>query len=72
VRTIRDNEHAVLTVSAPTRGLGDSTPVCLSLPRVVAARGIEATLQPQLSSDEAAALDASARILREAAAALRL
>jgi len=72
VQAIRDNEHAVLTVSAPTMGFGDSTPVCLSLPRVVTARGIEATLQPLLSGEEATALDASAGILRGAAATLRL
>jgi L-lactate dehydrogenase len=72
VRAIRDDEHAVLTVSAPVSGLGGPGPVCLSLPRMVAARGIEATLQPALSAEEAAALDASARVIRDAAGSLRL
>lgn len=72
VRAIRDDEHAILTVSAPASELGGSGPVCLSLPRIVAARGIEATLQPALSAEEAAALDASARAIRDAAGSLRL
>jgi L-lactate dehydrogenase len=72
VRAIRDDEHAVLTVSAPASGLGGSDPVCLSLPRMVASQGIEATLLPDLSAEEATALDASARIIRDATGSLRL
>jgi L-lactate dehydrogenase len=70
VRAVRDDEHAVLTVSAPTSVAGDPRPVCFSLPRVVAARGIETTLEPALSDDEAAALAGSTRIIRDAAEAL--
>ncbi|GIW18727.1 MAG: L-lactate dehydrogenase [Tepidiforma sp.] len=70
LRAIRDDERAVLTVSAvgqPGSQFGD---VALSLPRVVGARGIEAELLPPLADAEAAALERSAGILREALASL--
>jgi L-lactate dehydrogenase len=70
LRAIRDDERAVLTVSAvgqPGTPYGD---VALSLPRVVGAGGIEAELLPPLADDEAAALERSAGILREALASL--
>jgi L-lactate dehydrogenase len=66
VRAIRDDEKAVLTLSAPGDGNGPTGHACLSLPRVLGSRGIEATLQPSLSADEAEALKRSAQILREA------
>ena len=58
---ILGDRRAVLTVSAPTADYG----VCLSLPRIVGGRGVEATLAPSLTPDEQAALDASAGVLRE-------
>jgi L-lactate dehydrogenase len=43
----------------------------LSLPRVLKAKGIEATIQPILSNEEEKALKRSADLLREAAAELK-
>jgi L-lactate dehydrogenase len=67
-RAIEDDEGAVLTLSN-VEGFGG---VSLSLPRVLKAKGIEATIQPMLSNEEAQALKRSAEILKEAAAELNL
>lgn len=72
VQAIRSDEHALLSVSAPTAGIPGIEGVTLSLPRVVGARGIVATLTPTLNDDERAALIASATILKEAATGLAL
>jgi L-lactate dehydrogenase len=66
-KAIRDDEGAVLTLSN-IEGLSN---VSLSLPRVLTAKGIEATIQPTLSSEEEKALDRSAELLRQAAAELK-
>jgi L-lactate dehydrogenase len=66
VRAVRDDESALLTVSAPSPELGAGAP-CLSLPRIVGARGVERTLFPTLSAGEREALMASARVLAAAA-----
>lgn len=68
VRAVRDNERALLTVTAPSPELEGSS--CLSLPRVVGSAGVERTLLPALAPEERAALDRSAAILRAAVAAL--
>jgi L-lactate dehydrogenase len=65
---IGDDEGAVLSLSN-VAGFGG---VSLSLPRVLKANGIEATIQPLLSEDEADALQKSADILKAAAAELKL
>ncbi len=70
VQAIRDDEKAVLTLSAPGDRKCLTGEVCLSLPRILGSRGIEATLQPSLSPDEQAALKRSAEILREATRAI--
>jgi len=69
VHAIRDDQRAVLTVSTLTdvAGIADVT---LSLPRVVGAGGVTATLLPDLTAEETAALHRSAQVLREAAAGL--
>lgn len=72
VQAIRSDEHALLSVSAPTAGIQGIEGVTLSLPRVVGARGIVATLTPTLNDDERDALIASATILKEAATGLAL
>ena len=59
----------VLTLSARTRDLPKFATVCFSLPRVLGAGGIATTLQPWLDAQEHAALERSAGILREVAAA---
>jgi len=67
-RAIGDDEGAVLTLSN-VEGFGG---VSLSLPRVLKAKGIEATIRPMLSNEEAQALKRSAEILKEAAVELNL
>jgi len=67
-RAITDDEGAVLTLS----NMEGCNGVSLSLPRVLKATGIETTIQPILSNQEAEALKRSAEILREAAAELNI
>ncbi|MBB6014800.1 L-lactate dehydrogenase [Deinococcus radiopugnans] len=62
------DRRAVLTVSAPTPEYG----VSLSLPRVVGAGGIEASVMPRLTDEEKAALERSAAALRASVARLGL
>ena len=66
-KAIRDDEGAVLTLS----NIEGINGVSLSLPRVLKAKGIEATIQPMLSNEEEKALNRSADILRDAAAELK-
>ncbi len=66
VSAIRDDEKAVLTLSTPGDGEEPTGDVCLSLPCVLGARGVEAVLRPPLTAEEEAALRRSAEILREA------
>jgi L-lactate dehydrogenase len=70
VRAIRHDEKAVLTLTAPGHAKCITGEVCLSLPRVLGAGGVEATLEPSLTADEEAALKRSAQILREATEAV--
>jgi L-lactate dehydrogenase len=72
VRAIRDNEDALLTVSAPSPELGRAGPVCLSLPRIIGAGGIRQTLFPALSGQEQKELERSTEILRQSARELGL
>jgi L-lactate dehydrogenase len=67
IKAIRDDERAVFTVSACTVGVDEFNGLSLSLPRVVGAEGIMATLRPALSPVEQKALTESARVLRTAA-----
>ena len=64
---IRDNEQAVLTVSASTAGVKDLPEATLSLPRIIGRERISATLRPVLSHNEQKALGKSAEILLDAA-----
>lgn len=67
VNAIRTNERAVLTVSACLPDAGEFAGLSLSLPRIVGAEGVVATLRPDLSDAEREGLRRSAEILREAA-----
>lgn len=69
---VRDDERAVLTISSSMGGTPGLEKVSLSLPRVVGAAGILATLLPVLSREEETAVRKSAAILREAGAGLHL
>ena len=66
-RAIRDNERAVLTVSVLTPEVEGVKEVSLSIPRVVGAAGVMATLPQALSDEEHSALRRSAQILKDAA-----
>jgi L-lactate dehydrogenase len=72
IHAIRHDEKAVLTLTAPGNAKCVTGDVCLSLPHVLGAGGVEATLEPSLAPDETAALKRSAQILREATEAVRL
>ena len=62
-RAIGGDEQAVLSVSVPGEVLGVQD-VALSLPRVVGAAGVTATLWPELDAAETEGLRASAELLK--------
>ena len=66
---IRD-ERAVVPVSTLLTGQYGLSDLCLSLPCVLGAGGVERVLTPYLDPDEATALAASGRVLTAAFAAL--
>ncbi len=72
VKAIRDDERVVLTLSALNRDVPELAKVCFSLPRVLGAQGVVATLDPSLDAAETAALRQSVSVLSEAAASLGL
>ena len=64
VKAILDDEKSVLPLSVRPDGAYGITDVCLSLPCVVGARGVEARVHLDLSPDERDGLRASADVLR--------
>jgi L-lactate dehydrogenase len=72
VRAIGGDEQAVLSVSVVTKEVEGVRDVALSVPRVVGARGVTAQLFPELDAAEHAALERSARLLKDTASALDL
>ncbi|HXK95292.1 MAG TPA: L-lactate dehydrogenase, partial [bacterium] len=66
VKAIRDDERTVLTVSTCVTGEEACSGACFSLPRVIGAGGVIATIQPALSQEEREALNHSAQILKNA------
>jgi len=70
VLAIRNDEKLVATVSAPGDENCLTGDVCLSHLRVIGSRGVEATLRPSLTTEEEAALQRSAEVLREATKAI--
>jgi L-lactate dehydrogenase len=72
VRAIGGDEQAVLSVSVVTKEVEGIRDVALSVPRVVGARGVTAQLFPDLDAGEHAALERSARLLKDTASALTL
>ncbi len=66
-KAVRDDEGAVLTLANLTSGIEGLEGVSLSLPRVIGATGIMATITPSLSKEEDNRLIQSAQILRQAA-----
>ena len=65
-RAIIENEHSVLTCCAPLANVESLEDVTLSVPHIIAAKGIVASVYPSLNSDESAALKNSATIIKEA------
>ncbi|MBN2905681.1 MAG: L-lactate dehydrogenase [Rhodobacteraceae bacterium] len=72
VRAIARDEQAVLSLSIVTPEAAGVHDVALSLPRVVGAQGVTATLAPALDRAESDALAASAGMLRDTWQALGL
>jgi L-lactate dehydrogenase len=70
VEAVLRNERSVLSVSAPVDGAFGIRDVCLSLPAVLGAGGVEGVLPLQLDEPEQAALRASAAIIHAAAASV--
>ncbi len=64
MEAILRNQHTVLTVSSLMTGQYGVPEICISLPSIVGARGIEAVLQLPLSTEETAAFRHSAATLR--------
>ena len=67
VRAIRGDERVVLTVSTRAVGIADFPEVCFSMPRIIGAAGVLATLLPELSSEERQALTKSVTVIQSAA-----
>ena len=63
LRCIINDEHRILTVSS-VNGAGADM-LAMSLPRVVGANGVVATLRPKLSATESSALRRSGKIIRK-------
>lgn len=64
VEAILRNQHTVVTVSSLMAGQYGVPEICISLPTIVGAQGIEAVLQLPLSDEEAGAFRRSAATLR--------
>lgn len=69
-QAVRDDQRAVLSVSARTARVEGVDDVALSLPRIVGREGVLGTVMPELTEAEAEALRASAQLLRDTAASL--
>lgn len=70
VRVIALDQHEVLTISSMTGEVAGVKDLCLSLPRILGARGIEDALMPAMTQAETEALGASARMLKDTTDAL--
>ena len=70
VETIVRDQRSVLTVSSLMQGQYGVRDICVSLPTIVGANGVEEVLQLPLSADEQAAFGRSAATLREHYASL--
>jgi L-lactate dehydrogenase len=69
---IQDDERALVTCSMVTEECQGITDIALSLPRLLGAGGVLATVMPNLDIEELAALKQSAEILKKAADGVRL
>lgn len=71
-RAVLRDEQAVLSVSCRTAEVAGVRGATLSLPRIVGGAGVMADLVPDLTEDETRALHASARMLADLAAEVRV
>ncbi|MCL2545856.1 MAG: L-lactate dehydrogenase [Oscillospiraceae bacterium] len=65
VEAILNDQKAILTVSTHLNGQYNLHDICLSLPCVVGAKGVERVLTPPLNDEETQALHASAKAIRD-------
>lgn len=72
VRVILEDQKSVLAVSVDPDGTYDLTGVCLSLPSVVGAGGVECLVPPGVSDREQEALTASAAVLKKSLAGMTI
>ena len=70
VGAVLRNERSVLTVSSLMDGTYDIRGVCLSVPCIVGANGVEQVIRGRLNDDESSALRHSADLLRQTLTAL--
>ncbi len=70
VRAILRNERSVLTVSSLLEGAFGLQDVCLSVPSLVGAGGVERIVEGRLAAPESEALAASAAVLQKTMADL--
>jgi len=71
VRALRMDERAVLTLSSLAGEAGNPDDVSVSLPRILGARGVAATLCPVMSSEELEAFGRTVKALQEASREIR-
>lgn len=71
VNAITHDQRAILTVCTPTLEVAGVSNVTVSLPHLVGGEGILASLPLPLSGEEAAALQASAQVIKDATDALK-
>ncbi len=71
VRALRTDERAVLTVTSLAGEAGNPDDVSVSLPRIVGARGVAATLCPIMSKEELEAFGRTVKSLQEASKGIR-
>ena len=72
IETILRDQDSVLTVSTLMTGQLGVSDICLSLPSILDRNGLDCVLVPDLSEDEEAAFQRSARVLHDTARAVGL
>jgi L-lactate dehydrogenase len=72
VRVILEDQKSVLPVSVDPGGLYGLSDVCLSVPCVVGAGGVECRVPAAVSGEERKGLDASAAVLRASLSGMRI
>ena len=70
IRTVRNNQRAVLPVTVRLSGEYGIKDVCLSLPTIIGSDGVESTIAPILDSDELSGILESASTLKASMAKL--